>query len=155
MSVVCVLDMDETLGFFDGTVFHLRPKLDFLLKFLYAKNIKIVLWSMGDDEYVQRICNGFLPKIVQHADIIFARKECCSSDRRYQFCKASEHIRTLYNEPILLMGVDDRVKQNMDELYDLRIHVKPYKEVNPKDTELVRVVETITDFWIRHVCPDF
>lgn len=110
---------------------------------------------MGEDEYVERMCNGFLHKIAKHADIVFARKECSASDKKYDFCKASEHVRTLYNERIILIGVDDRARQNMDDMYDLRIHVKPYKEVNPNDTELVRVVETITEFLIQQMCPDW
>ncbi|GFY66921.1 FCP1 homology domain-containing protein [Trichonephila inaurata madagascariensis] len=155
MSFVCVLDMDETLGYFDGSTFQIRPKLMFLLQFLYMKEIKIVLWSMGEDEYVMRICNGFLQKISLYADVIFGRKECKVSERKYGFCKASEHIRTLYTEPIILIAVDDKVNQNMDDMYDLRIYVKPYKKVDSNDLELTNVVEKITSFWIEQMCPNW
>lgn len=155
MTFVCVLDMDETLGFFDNNIFHVRPNLNFLLQFLYLNNIKIILWSLGDDSYVERICNGFLPKIAKHADIIFARKECYVSDQKYNYYKASAHIRNLYREQIILIGVDDKVRQNMDDMYDLRIYVKPYQQINNNDIELVKVIETITSFWIENKCPDW
>jgi hypothetical protein len=49
----------------------------------------------------------------------------------------------MYEEPIFLMAVDDRVKENMDASYDIRIHVRPYKVPNPSDRALLKVCEEI------------
>lgn len=143
MTCVCVLDMDETLGVFHKNVFHVRPKLNVLLNLLQLLNVDIILWSLGDDEYVRRVVNGFLNDIADRAFKIFARNEAMVSKERYNFWKASEHIRVMYEEPIFLMAVDDRVRENMDSSYDVRIHVRPYKSPNPSDRALIKVCEEI------------
>ncbi|GFT75891.1 FCP1 homology domain-containing protein [Nephila pilipes] len=104
---VCVLDMDETLGFSAGETFHVRPKFQCLINFLKVVEADIILWSLGSDDYVRRV--------------------------------ASTHIRDMYQEPIFLMAVDDKVSENMDEQYDLRIYIPPYTKVNSCDKELLLV----------------
>lgn len=145
MTSVCVLDMDETLGVFHKNVFHLRPKLNVLIHLLRLLRVDIVLWSLGEDDYVRRVVNGFLPDIASHAYKIFARREATMAKNKYRYPKASEHIRIMYEEPIFLMAVDDHVSQNMDAHYDVRIHVKPYQAPNPSDRTLLKVCEQIIE----------
>lgn len=141
---VCVLDMDETLGFYAGTTFHVRPHFKTLIRFLKLIKADIILWSLGTNDYVGRVVNGFLPELVQHAYKLFARSESEYARMYYQVPKASAHIRDMYeSQTIFLMAVDDKVAENMDEQYDLRIHVKPYTKVNSCDKELLKVVETM------------
>lgn len=143
--IVVVLDMDETLGVYQNDVFHPRPKLDFMIKMLRAMNIEIILWSLGDDSYVQRVVNGFLPSIYSFAYKIFARSESKVSMNLYGYSKASERIREMFTEPIFLIGVDDKVSENMDPAYDVRIHVTPYHKPDNKDRVLLDVCEKIVE----------
>ena len=141
---VCVLDMDETLGFYEGTTFHVRPHFVTLMRFLRLIRADIILWSLGTDAYVQRVVNGFLPEMASHAYKIFARSESEYARTYYQFAKASPHVRDMYpSTTVFLMAVDDRVSDNMDEQYDLRIHVQPYTKVNSCDKELIKVVQAL------------
>ncbi|GFR22791.1 FCP1 homology domain-containing protein [Trichonephila clavata] len=135
--------MDETLGFSTGETFHVRPKFQTLINFSKLIQADIILWSLGSDNYVHRVVNGFLPELVQHLFKLFARSECNYSKTYYQYTKASAHIRDLYVEPIFLIAVDDKVSENMDEQYDLRIYVPPYTKVNSCDKELLQVCEKI------------
>ncbi|GBN19723.1 hypothetical protein AVEN_261800-1 [Araneus ventricosus] len=140
---VCVLDMDETLGFSTGDTFHVRPKFQTLLNLLRLIRADIVLWSMGSDEYVHRVVNGFLPELATRVYKLFARTECNYSETYYSYPKASRHIRDMYPHSIFLIAIDDTVSQNMDEQYDLRIHVQPYTKVDSCDKELVLVCDKI------------
>ncbi|GFQ71474.1 FCP1 homology domain-containing protein [Trichonephila clavata] len=81
---------------------------------------------MESGDYVHRVVNGFLPELIQHLFKLFARSDCNYSKTYYQYTKASAHIRDMYSEPIFLIAVDDKVSENMDEQYDLRIYVPPY-----------------------------
>lgn len=141
--IVVVLDMDETLGVYQNNIFHARPKVDFMIKMLRAMNIDIILWSLGDDDYVRRVVNGFLSTVSLFAYKIFARKEAKVSMDLYGFSKASQHIREMYEESIFLIGVDDKASENMDRDYDVRIHVHPYKNPENKDRYLMDVCEKI------------
>lgn len=143
--IVAVLDMDETLGVYHNNVFHPRPKLDFMIKMMRAMDIEIILWSLGDDNYVKRVVNGFLPSIYKFAHKIFARSEAKISMDLYGYSKASERIREMYDEPIFLIGVDDKVTENMDHAYDIRIYVKPYDKPENKDRALLDVCEKIVE----------
>lgn len=143
--IVVVLDMDETLGVYRNNVFYLRPKLDFMIKMLRAMNVEIILWSLGEDDYVRRVVNGFLPQIREFAYKIFARNEAKISMKLYGYSKASDRIRVMYEEPIYLIGVDDKVSENMDPAYDVRIHVPPYNKPENKDRCLLDVCENIVD----------
>lgn len=143
--IVVVLDMDETLGVYQNGVFHPRPKLDFMIKMLRAMGIEIILWSLGSDDYVRRVVNGFLPSVKLFAYKLFARKEAKISMRLYGFSKASERIRSMFSESIFLIGVDDKASENMDPAYDVRIHVPPYKKPEKKDTCLLDVCEKIVE----------
>lgn len=143
MQIVCVLDMDETLGVFYKNVFHVRPKIDILINLLRLQRVDIILWSLGDDNYVKRVVNGYLPQIAQYAYKIFARSEGYASKKLYNYTKAAEHIRDLYDESIFLMAVDDNVNRNMNSNYDVRIHIKPYNSPNPNDRAILNVVEKI------------
>ena len=143
--IVVVLDMDETLGVYHNNVFHTRPKVDFMIKMLRAMDIEIILWSLGEDDYVRRVVNGFLPSIYSFAYKIFARSEAKISMKLYGFYKASERIREMYDEPIFLIGVDDKVSNNMDPAYDIRIHVPPYNKPENKDRCLLDVCEKIVE----------
>lgn len=145
MIIVVVLDMDETLGVYQDDVFHIRPKVDFMIKMLRNMNIDIILWSLGDDDYVRRVVNGFLPSIDMYAYKIFAREEAKNSKRLYKYYKASKHIRDLYNSPIYLIGVDDKVTINMDDGYDSKVYVRPYKQPEKKDRFLMEVCEKIVE----------
>ncbi|GBO27131.1 hypothetical protein AVEN_212404-1 [Araneus ventricosus] len=140
---VCVLDMDETLGRYDRNAFHVRPKLETFINLLRLLKCDIILWSLGKDDYVRRVVSGHLPEIRDYAYKIFAYKECMNSEARYGFCKASEHIRIMYDCDIFLIGVDDKVSENMDSRYDLRIQVKPYTSPDSKDVVLLEVCEKI------------
>lgn len=141
MKYVCVLDMDETLGFYEGNKFHVRPKLQTLINFLQLIEADIILWSLGSDSYVTKVVNGFLPELAQSAFKIFARSECQYAQHFYTYRKASAHIRDMYSTPVFLMAVDDKVSENMDEQYDLRIFIPPYSKINSADKELLVVVE--------------
>lgn len=141
---VCVLDMDETLGFYEGTTFRVRPQFRTLIHFLQLVRADIILWSLGTNDYVKRVVNGFLPELALHAFKIFARSESDYALLHYQYAKASKHIRDIYKPGnVFLIAVDDQVSQNMDDQYDLRIHVKPYTKVNSCDKELLKVVQTM------------
>lgn len=143
--IVVVLDMDETLGVYQENVFQPRPKLDFFLKMLRAMDIDIILWSLGEDDYVRRVVEGFLPSVKKYTQINFARSECKLSKELYGYYKASQHIRQMYKDPVFLIGVDDKVTENMDSSYDVRIHVPPYRKPDGKDRQLLRVSEEIVD----------
>lgn len=138
---VCVLDMDETLGFYGGNSFHVRPKFQTLIHFLKLIQADIILWSLGSDSYVKKVINGFLPELAKEAHKIFARSECQYSKGFYHYMKSSAHIRDMYSSPVFLIAVDDKVSDNMDEQYDLRIYIPPYSKVNSSDKELLIVVE--------------
>lgn len=141
---VCVLDMDETLGYYDGTTFHVRPHYKTLIDFLHLVRADIILWSLGTNDYVKRIVNGFLPELAKQAYKIFARSEAEYGQFHYNISKASKHIRHLYApQSIFLIAIDDHVAENMDDQYDLRIRVHPYTKVNSCDKELLQVVETL------------
>lgn len=156
MIIVVVLDMDETLGVFSQNVFHPRPKLDFMVKMLRMINIDIILWSLGKDDYVRRVVNGYLPSIESHAYKIFAYSEARVSKRLYGYYKAAEHIRNMYPQPIFLIGVDDKASTNMNEAYDIRIHVPPYEQPEKNDRHLLDVCEKIVDdlSLIKELTPD-
>ncbi|GIY73874.1 FCP1 homology domain-containing protein [Caerostris extrusa] len=141
--IVCVLDMDETLGTYDRQTFHVRPKIQTLINLLRYIKSDIILWSLGRDEYVQRIVSGSLPDICKYAKKIFGHTQCHRAYERYNYYKASEHIRIMYDCDIFLMGVDDKVSQNMDSQYDLRIQIQPYKQPNSNDKAILEVCETI------------
>lgn len=145
MKYVCVLDMDETLGFFHQNVFHVRPKVNVLIHLLKLLKVDIIIWSLGEDNYVKDIMNQYLPEIARLAFKIFARQEAYVSKHQYNFWKASEHIRIMYEEPIYLLGIDDRVTQNMDSKYDFRISVSPYDASNLNDIHLLTVCEDIIE----------
>lgn len=144
--IVVVLDMDETLGVFQNDIFHVRPNVDFMIKMLRCMDIDIVLWSLGDDPYVQRVVNGFLPTIKAYAYKIFARSEAKVAYQLYGYSKAGTHIRQMYDEDIFLVGVDDQVSTNMDSSYDLRIYAKPYKQPDKTDRILVHICEDIVKY---------
>lgn len=143
LKVVCVLDMDETLGTCDDKTFHLRPKCKMLINFLQIIQCDIVLWSMGSNLYVEKVIKGTLTDIQKKAYKVYGRSKCKWSKSRYGFYKASEAVRKLYTQTVFLMGVDDRASQNMDSGYDLRIHVKPYRKPNPHDRALLEVIEKV------------
>lgn len=148
MKIVCILDLDETLGFFDDYTFHVRPNVNFLINFLRVANIDIVLWSLGSDHYVKSILNGFLPDICKYATKVFARTVCIKSNDTCGIPKCSDFIRKIYNEEIILIGVDDRVNEVMDNRYDFRILVQNYNSQNLQDKELISVIEKITHFLV-------
>lgn len=143
MKLVCVLDMDETLGVFKNDIFHVRPKIDVLINLLLLLNVDIILWSLGDDDYVKRVVNGFLPKIALYAYKLFARKESGASMTNYNYAKAGEHIRIMFENPIFLIGIDDQAKHNMNSTYDLTIYISPYNKINGNDREILKVCETL------------
>lgn len=141
---VVVLDMDETLGFYEGTTFHVRPNYKTLIDFLHLIRADIILWSLGTNDYVKRMVNGFLPELAKRAYKIFARSEAEYGRKYYNVSKASIHIRDIYRfESIFLIAIDDHVAENMDDQYDLRIRVRPYTKVNSCDKEMMQVVETL------------
>lgn len=148
--------MDETLGFHEETTFHVRPHYKTLIDFLHLIRADIILWSLGTNDYVKRMVNGFLPELAVKAYKIFARSESEYGRQYYRCSKASDHIRDLYYpESIFLIAIDDHVAENMDDQYDLRIHVHPYTKVNSCDKELLKVIETlikgITKLKTKHV----
>lgn len=145
MEIVCVLDLDETLGFYeDGVGFHKRPYADFLMHFLKFSGVKFMLWSYGDDAYVKLVINSFVLNLREFAFRVWGRTQCEKSKRLYSVVKCSEHIRkSLKNKNVFLIGIDDRVNEMMDNRYNLRIFVEPYKSQNSKDIELVAVMEKI------------
>lgn len=149
--IVCVLDLDETLGFFDNTTFNVRPHVNFLINFLIFSKIDIILWSYGTDTYVESIINGHFPCLVQHAHKLFGRTQCKISEFRYGMCKSSEHIRKLYENEIVLIGIDDRVNDTMDDRYDMRILIEPYNKINTNDNHLITVIQKILDFCVTNI----
>lgn len=144
--MVVVLDMDETLGVSVGEVFHVRPHVDFLVQMLRCMRVDVVLWSLGVDEYVQRVVNQYLPLIKRHAYKIFGRTQAKSACQEYGYWKAGSHIRDLYEEDIFLIGVDDCANKNMDAAaYDVTMQVQPYKKPDPSDTVIWQVCEQIVE----------
>ncbi|GIY73975.1 nuclear lim interactor-interacting [Caerostris extrusa] len=103
---------------------------------------------MGTDTYVKSVINSYLHKLVKYAYKIFGRTQCKLSENRYGIVKCSEHIRKMYLENTLLIGIDDRVNEMMDDGYDLRISVEPYKVKNQNDQELIGVIEKIINFCV-------
>lgn len=150
---VCVLDLDETCGFFEGDKFYVRPLFTTFVHFLKLIGVDIILWSTGDDEYVLSVVNGFLPELQKHAFKIFARYESDYSHFHYNYHKASWHVRHLYKpETIVLFGVDDLVNNNMDEEgYDVLFYIKPYTKVNSCDKELLKLMAKITEGLARTI----
>lgn len=150
MPLACVLDMDETLGFSDKNQFRVRPHLDTLIRFLRLCKVRTYIWSLGRDDYVKKVVNTYMPKMKNFAFKIYGRKECEAANRLYGWNKASKHIRNESTEPLVLIGVDDRAEQNMDNGYDLKITIVPYDSVNPNDTALVSVIDEIMLFLMRN-----
>lgn len=147
MEIVCVLDLDETLGYYeDGVGFHQRPFADLLFHFLKFSNIKFILWSYGDDSYVKLVVNSFVVDLKNMAHKVWGRTQCKVSKDRYDVVKCSEHVRKTFKNKIFLIGVDDRVNEMMDEKYNLRIRVEPYLTQNTTDLELVKVIEKIVKY---------
>lgn len=145
MTIVCVLDLDETLGTFYQNMFYVRPKVTLLINLLRLLQADIILWSYGEDDYVRRVINGHLPIISNYAYKIFGRSESHRAEKLYRYAKASEHIRNMYESTIFLMAVDDQVSKNMDSKYDIRIQVPPYRKPNPNDRILVAICEKIIE----------
>lgn len=145
MLVVVVLDMDETLGVASAhdDLFHVRPHVDFLIRMLRCMGADIVLWSLGDDKYVQRVVNNYLPLVASYAYKIFARSEAKRAFRLYGYNKAGNHIRDMYDQDIFLVGVDDQVDRNMDTSYNLRIHAAPYKKPDKSDVTIWHICDKI------------
>lgn len=143
--IVAVLDMDETLGVFQEDHFHVRPYVDFTIQMLHLMKVDIVLWSLGDDEYVRKTVNGFLPLIATYAYKIFARSEAKVAYELYGYPKAGEHIREMYSEEIYLIGVDDQVNANMNSAYDFKLYARPYKKPDKKDRTLMQISEKIVN----------
>lgn len=145
MTIVVVVDMDETLGVFVDDTFHVRPHVDFMIEMLRCMDADVVLWSLGDDDYVRGTVNKFLPSVKTHAYKIFARTEAKNAMKLYGFPKAGEHIREMYgdDEDVFLLGVDDRAHENMDSAYDIRIPVKPYKKPDKTDRAVIGVCEKL------------
>lgn len=141
--MVCVLDMDECIGKYRGSQFHVRPFTDTLIGFFRLLNIKLILWSLGGDDYVRRCVNGFLPAIKKHASFIFAKKECTIAYAKYGYYKASKHIRDMFDSEIYLLAIDDKVSTNMDKGYDLRVYICPYNAPNSKDKGILDVLTKI------------
>lgn len=150
MPLACVLDMDETLGFSDGNQFRVRPYLDMLIRFLRFCKVRTYIWSFGRDDYVKRMVNTYMPKMKTYAFKIYGRKECETAYRLHGWHKASKHIREECTEPLILIGVDDRAEENMDNGYDLKITVPPYDTVNQKDVALVDIIHEIILFLSRN-----
>ena len=147
MEIICVLDLDETLGFYEeGIGFHKRPFSDFMFEFLQFSSIKFILWSYGDDAYVKLVMNSFITDLRNMAYKVFGKSQCKLSKYRYDVIKCSEHIRKLFKDDIFLIGIDDRVNEMMDNKYDLRINVEPYTCQNKKDIELVIVIQKIITY---------
>lgn len=144
MIQVVVLDMDQTLGVcMEEDIFHVRPHVDFMIRMLRCMNVDIILWSLGDDTYVQRVVNAYLPLVASYAYKIFARTEAKRALKLYGYSKAGDHIRDLYEENIFLLGVDDQVTTNMDSSYDIKIHVQPYKRPDKSDSVIWQICEKI------------
>lgn len=141
--IVVVLDMDETLGVYLDDVFHVRPNVDFMIQMLRCMDADIILWSLGDDSYVQHVVNKYLPQVTAYAYKIFARTEAKKVHKRYGYSKAGSHIRDLYEENIFLLGVDDQVDVNMDSTYDVKIHIQPYENPDNSDSAIWNICEKI------------
>lgn len=143
MPVVVVLDMDETLGVFQEGAFHVRPHVNFMLEMLRCMDVDMVLWSLGTDDYVQRMVNGYLPLVAAYAHKIFARTEAKVALRQYGFSKSGHHIRDLYEEDIFLLGVDDQAHTNMDSAYDVVLPIPAYKRPDKADRAIVYLCEKL------------
>jgi hypothetical protein len=144
MRIVCVLDMDQTLGYMTKTGFVLRPFAEcFVIALVYA-NFDIILWSAGTDDYVKDQVNVALPFVRKHAKYLFARTVCDQSAKHTGVDKSSSFIRNLYeSEDIFLIGVDDNASSVMDSDYNLRIKVEPFYGDDFCDVELMKVLECI------------
>lgn len=141
--IVTVLDMDETLGVCLEDTFHVRPNVDFMIHMLRCMDSDIVLWSLGDDSYVQHVVNGYLPSVKEHAYKLFARTEAKVAYQRYGYSKAGEHIRDMYDQKIFLLGVDDQAHTNMNSAYDITIPIQPYRKPDRADRVLWHVCEKL------------
>ena len=150
MPLACVLDMDETLGFFDKYHFHVRPHLSVLIHFLRFCKIRTYIWSLGKDEYVTRMINIYMPEMKDFAFKIFARKESDKAFRLYGWKKPSQHIRDECDEDLILIGIDDLIEANMDDGYDLKLPVTPYNEVNTHDISFLKIMDEIMVFLLRN-----
>lgn len=143
MKIVCVIDLDETLGHFTASnQFIVRPYAHLLLDFLIVLNADIILWSYGSDTYVEHVVNTYFD-IFLKSEIktrVYGRTVCEISKRKYGFTKHSQVVRKLYVDNINLIALDDRININMDSGYDLRIQVEPYNEKNTQDDELFLVL---------------
>lgn len=147
MKICCVLDLDETLGYFDAHAnqFMFRPYAETLIMVLYHASIDIILWSYGSDEYVKYVINHDFPVLKRYAFKIFARTQCLYSHSHYNVMKWSRVIQTVYpnTESIFLICVDDKVNLMMDPEYSVRICVEPYVKINSVDQELADVISKI------------
>ena len=140
MKIVCVIDLDETLGHFTtNNQFIVRPYAQILLDFLTVLKADIILWSYGSDAYVEHVINTYFTDTFLREKIktrIYGRTVCEISRRKYGFTKHSQVIRKLYIDNINLIALDDRININMDSGYDLRIQIEAYNEKNTQDEEL-------------------
>lgn len=148
MKIVCVIDLDETLGHFNANnQFLVRPFAHFLLDFLIVANIDIVLWSYGSDFYVEHIINEYFNIFMKDSirTRVYGRTACEISKHRFGYTKCSKVLRNIYKD-VILIAMDDQVNVNMDSGYDLRIHVEPYKEKNENDNELFQIACKIIEY---------
>lgn len=146
MKIVCVLDLDETLGFYDkySSKFLVRPYAETLIRVLHYSSVDIILWSYGADKYVKNIINYDLPIIKKYAYKIFARTQCTYSKTMCDTLKCSKIIRSLYkDQDIYLIAVDDNVNTVMDSNYNLRINIEPYNTIDKNDKHLADAIEKI------------
>lgn len=149
MKFVCAVDLDETLGHFNlSNQFIIRPYAYVLLDFFIVANIDIILWSNGSDNYVESIINKHFDIFVNNKlkTRVYGRTVCNISKHRFGYIKCSKIIRNMYNENVLLIGLDDQININMDSGYDFRIHVEPYKVKNLNDEELFLVMCKILNY---------
>jgi NLI interacting factor-like phosphatase len=129
MTIYFVVDVDETLG-------HLNKKDRFLLRpisktFLSILSIignsKLIIWSLGDKEYIEDILSEHFPKITP--TYLLTREHAFESMKLYKKFKHTSYLKEFieYDPEDLFIGIDDKCEQNMDNGYAYKFDILPFK----------------------------
>ncbi|RWS30411.1 hypothetical protein B4U80_13622 [Leptotrombidium deliense] len=149
--IILVVDLDETLIFFDEdnclkrqcyTLFY-RPEIYSFFEYLRAwfrDNIFLVLWSTGENMYV----NDILHKLhLNYFDVVYGRTESDKSELEFEARKSIRYLKqnkcvqlflkkmyvkfeaSMYHTKYAI--VDDKCDENVDELepYDFMFPIRP------------------------------
>jgi len=108
------------------------------------ENCRIIIWSLGDYEYVHEIFQTQFKPIC--FDFVFTREDSLRSLKKFGKYKHSWYLKEKFDssEQDVFVAVDDRCKRNMDIGYKYRYQILPFKN-DQEDNCLIEVLQFITE----------